>query len=154
MLKRVLDTNRLNRQLRKLRADSTREDASRLAQELIDLHETNAIVSPVEIEVLAGVRDPQELALTEEFLSHFVVIDAQRIPPDDWHTAKRLAKHVVRYDRDVPRRDRRRAREQNPKSEARDLGDCLITAIATRLGYEVDTEDKGLRRQAGRVNPH
>lgn len=153
MVKHVLDTNWLNRQLRKLRSDSNAEDARKLAQESIDRHDTNAIVSPVEIEILAGVRDPHELEPTEVFLSLFVIIDARKIPPADWETAKRLAKHVVRYDRDVPGRQRKRAREKNPRTEARDFGDCLISAIAARLHYEVDSEDRGLHRQAGRVNP-
>ena len=39
----------------------------------------------------------------------------------------------------------------NPRTQARNLGDFLITAIALRLNYAVLTDDRGLTRQAGRT---
>ena len=138
-------------ELKKLRSDSTRADAEQLARKLIEIYDTKAIVSPVEIEVLAGVRDPHELELTEVFLGQFEIIDQRHIPPRDWEQAGIIAKRVVKYDRQVPRRSRSRDREQNPRTQARNLGDCLITAIALRLNYAVLTDDRGLTRQAGRT---
>ncbi len=138
-------------ELKKLRSDSRRADAEQLARRLIEIYDTKAIVSPVEIEVLAGVRDPHELKLTEVFLGQFEIIDQRHIPPQDWEQARRIAKRVLRYDRDVSRRDRKRRRQANPKTELRQLGDCLITAIANRLHYEPITDDKGMKRQAGRA---
>jgi len=138
-------------ELKKLRSDSRRADAEQLARRLIEIYDTKAIVSPVEIEVLAGVRDPHELKLTEVFLGQFEIIDQRHIPPQDWEQASRIAKRVLRYDRDVSRRDRKRRRQANPKTELRQLGDCLITAIANRLHYEPITDDKGMKRQAGRA---
>ncbi len=138
-------------ELKKLDSDSTRADAERLARKLIEVFDTKAIVSPLEIEVLAGVRDPHELELTEVFLEQFELIDHRDIPPQDWEEAKRIAKRVVKYDRDVSRRHRKRRRQANPKTKLRQLGDCLITAIANRLHYEPITDDKSMERQAGRA---
>lgn len=126
------------------------DDAKQWAEELIRNKDTNAIVSPVEIEVLAGVRDAHDLELTEAFLSRFRVVDEGNVPQGDWDEAKRIAKRVVKYDREVPRKHRHRERAKHPRTGARQLGDCLITAIALRLGYVVLTDDRGLIRQAGR----
>jgi predicted nucleic acid-binding protein len=151
MRQRFFDSTKLMTELKKLRSDSRRADAEQLARRLIEIYDTKAIVSPVEIEVLAGVRDPHELKLTEVFLGQFEIIDQRHIPPQDWEQASRIAKRVLRYDRDVSRRDRKRRRQANPKTELRQLGDCLITAIANRLHYEPITDDKGMKRQAGRA---
>ncbi|MGA9925599.1 MAG: PIN domain-containing protein [Isosphaeraceae bacterium] len=139
MPQRFFDSTKLITELKKLRSDSTRADAERLAHKLIEIFDTKAIVSPVEIEVLAGVRDPHELELTEFFLAQFVIIDHRRIPPQDWKEAGRIAKRVIK-----------RRRQANPQTEQRQLGDCLIIAIANRLHYEFITDDKGMVRQAGR----
>jgi predicted nucleic acid-binding protein len=151
MRQRFFDSTKLMTELKKLRFDSTRADAERLDSKLIEIYDTKAIVSPVEIEVLAGVRDPHELELTEFFLGQFEIIDQRHIPPQDWEEARRIAKRVLKYDRDVSRRHRKRRRQANPKTEPRQLGDCLITAIANRLHYEPITDDKGMERQAGRA---
>ena len=150
---RIFDTTRLITQLKKLRAESTRADAQRLARELIDAYDTRAIASPVEIEVLAGVPDPHELELTEVFLAEFEVIDHGNIPQQDWQRAKQIAKRVIQYDPDVPRRHRKREPRQNPKTKARQLGDCFIAAIANRLHYDPIpiTDDRGMKKQAGRT---
>src|SRR5271157_6097199 len=152
MRQRFFDSTKLMTELKKLRSDSRRADVEQLACKLIEIYDTKAIVSAVEIEVLAGVRDPHELELTEAFLDEFDIVDERRIPPQDWEQAGIIAKRVVKYDRQVPRRSRRRDREQNPRTQARDLGDCLIAAIALRLNYAVLTEDRGIPRQAGRTS--
>jgi hypothetical protein len=92
MKNRAFDTNILVDQLRKLRPyeGKTPAEAESLARALIAGEETDAIVSPVEIEVLAGVRDRHELVLTESFLKIFRVIDQRRIIPADWEEARRL----------------------------------------------------------------
>ena len=56
---------------------------------------------------LAGV-------ITEVFLGQFEIIDQRHIPPRDWEQAGIIAKRVVKYDRQVPRRSRSRDREHNP----------------------------------------
>jgi predicted nucleic acid-binding protein len=153
MPKRLLDSTLLIAHFQRFSplAQKGPEDARNWANRLIDNKGTNAIVSPVVIELLAGVRDSHELALTEAFLEKFEVVDERRIPPQDWEQAGIFAKRVVKYDREVPRGSRRRDREQNPKTRARDLGDCLIMAIALRLNYVVLSHDRGIPRQAGRV---
>jgi hypothetical protein len=151
MPRRIFDSNKLMTQLRRLASDAKPLDAERLAEELIDLFKTNAIVTPVEIEVLAGVRDARELELTESFLRRFDVIDKRNIPANVWEDAKRIAKRVVKYDREVPRSQRKRRREVNPKTPARHLGDCLIMALANHFQCEIVTDDKGISKQAGRA---
>ena len=98
--------------------------------ELIEMHATNWICTPVAIEVLAGTRNQRELALHRAYLSAFAIIDDGRIPPADWQKARQLAQRVP---------DDRHAK-------ARDLGDCLIRAIAERLHCEVLASDKWYRR--------
>jgi hypothetical protein len=153
MRQRFFDSNKIITALRTLGPDSTPAEASRLALKLIEQHDTKAIVSPVEIEVLAGVRHPHDLELTESFLREFEIIDGRKIPPEDWEEAKRIAKRVVKYDREIPRHRRKRRREQNPKTPARQLGDCLLLAIANRLNYAIITGDQGVPRQGGRAGP-
>src|SRR5271157_2177650 len=127
MRQRFFDSTKLMTELKKLRSDSRRADVEQLACKLIEIYDTKAIVSPVEIEVLAGVRDPHELELTEVFLEQFEIIDQRHIPPQDWEQARRIAKRVLRYDRDVSRRHRKRRRQANPKSS------CGNSAIASSL---------------------
>lgn len=138
MPKRIFDSNRLIKQFRLLRpyAGKNPADAKRCAGELIEAFGTDAIVSPVEIEFLAGIVDPHEMDLAEAFLQRFRIIDERRTPPEDWLEARRIAKHVVR------------------NSGRRDLGDCLILAIAHRLHYDVSSSDGGLTRQQGRTQQH
>jgi predicted nucleic acid-binding protein len=154
MPKRLLDSSLLISHFRRISklAEKGREDARVWAKRLIENKGTNAIVSPVVIEMLAGVRDSHELSLTEAFLDEFDVVDERRIPPQDWVLAGIIAKRVLKYDRQVPRRSRRRDREQNPRTQARDLGDCLIAAIALRLNYTVLSDDRGIPLQAGRTS--
>ena len=95
------------------------------AKELIELHGSDLIATPVAIEFIAGVQSSDELRLARAFLKPFRVMDDGRILSEDWKEAERLAARV-------PSDGRRRQ-----------LGDCLIRAIADRLNCEVLSLDKG-----------
>jgi predicted nucleic acid-binding protein len=133
--KRVLDTNILLAHFHRLRPlDGKREaEAENWARTLIEDKQSDAIVSPVEVEFLCGVLNEHERRLRECYLRPFRVIDDHKTLPQDWQEAKRLAKHP------------------GFRASPRDLGDCLITAISDRLKHEVITDDKGLVRQRGRT---
>lgn len=103
-------------------------DAEQWARRLIAVHDTDAIVTPVFIEVVAGVRNRVELELTRSFLKHFRVLDAGRITDEDWEETRRLAQRVP------------------SNGKPRQLGDCLIAAIGKRLHYEVIRFDRGFPR--------
>ena len=100
---------------------------------MIKDNDSKLILSPVEVEFLCGVVDEHEMRLREAFLRPFEVIDDHRTLPEDWKEARRLAKHPG----------------YQPRS--RDLGDCLLIAIAGRLHLEILTDDRGLKRQRGRT---
>ena len=154
MPKRIHDTNILIDHFKRLNplSDKGPADAEAWARILIKDKGTDAIVSPIAVEVLAGVRDSHELTLTEAYLAVFNLIDGGVTRVDHWEEAKRIAKRVLKYDREIPRAKRQRPRQDKPKTGSRDLGDCLITAIANQNGYEVLTNDKGLMRQSGRTS--
>ncbi len=107
------------------RRKPTLKDVADWAGELIEMHDTKKIVTPVEIEFLAGATSAQELRLFRHFLAAFTIVDDERIPPADWQEVRRLAQRV--------RRD----------GKPRQLGDCLIRAIARRLNFDVITYDSG-----------
>jgi len=129
--RRLLDTSVLVaywRHRRSLRInDATVEDAKRWAEELIEQHGSRAIATPVSIEFLAGTRSGHELRLARSYLDHFAEIDHGRITPDDWRQARRMAERVP------------------PNGKPRQMGDCLIRAVAKRLNHEIVTLDQGLR---------
>jgi predicted nucleic acid-binding protein len=100
-------------------------DVRKWAKELIAFQDTDAIVTPVYLEMVAGVTNRHELDLTRAYLAEFQCIDERRILEEDWDDAIRRAQRV-------PASGRRR-----------DLGDCLIRAIAERLNYDVQTSDLG-----------
>lgn len=109
-------------------AGKTAADAAGWAQRLIAVHDTDAIVTPVFVEFIAGVTNSVELELTRSFLKEFRVLDGGRITIDDWEETRRLAQRI-------------------PMSgKPRQLGDCLIAAIGKRLHYEVIRFDKGFPR--------
>lgn len=109
--------------------DHSVQEAAGWARKLIVLHGADAVVTPVLIEFAAGVTSRREAELTRAFLDEFRVVDAGRIPPEDWIEARRLAQRV-------------------PKDgKPRQLGDCLIAAIAKRLRFEVIRLDKGFPRR-------
>ncbi|HVS69813.1 MAG TPA: PIN domain-containing protein [Phycisphaerae bacterium] len=99
----------------------------RWAEELIELHGTDAILTPIYIEVIVGTTTSGDLRLWEAFLAKFTCIDQWNILPDDW-------KEAVRFAKRIPRQTRKRK-----------LGDCLIRAICKRLRYETVSHDKDFR---------
>jgi predicted nucleic acid-binding protein len=129
MEKEVLDTSVLIRHWRRCRAAMrgpvTPAVVRGWAESLIRQRKTDAIVTPVYVEMLAGATSAEELRLTRAFLEKFRRIDGGRIPEGDWAEAIRLAQRVPR------------------DAKPRQLGDCLIRAIAKRLRYTVFTHDAG-----------
>lgn len=103
-------------------------DAKSWAEELIDLHDTDAIVTPVAIEFVAGSRTSLELKLMRAYLSKFRLIDKGKISLEEWQDARRLAERVP------------------VDGKPRHLGDCLIRAIAKHRKYEVSTIDRTFPR--------
>jgi predicted nucleic acid-binding protein len=127
MAKFVLDTSVLlhwwNERRSRHRGPVTVDHAQAWGRALAAAEKTTAIVTPVLIEVVGGTTRAAELRLMRAFLEPFVCVDGQRITAHDWEEARRLAQRVPR--------DRR----------PRQLGDCLIRAIANRLHYEVRSGD-------------
>jgi predicted nucleic acid-binding protein len=131
MARRILDTSVILRHWLECGGYSgqTKKDEVReWAKKLIEIRGTNLIVTPVLIEMLAGANTAAELDLLRAYLEQFRVIDERKIPAQDWSKAQDYAQRV-------PRRGNRRQ-----------LGDCLIRAIADRLHYDVDTLDKRFPR--------
>jgi hypothetical protein len=154
MAGRIIDTAILIKHFRLLQpySENTPSHAEVHANDLIRMLGTNLTVTPVEIEVLAGVRDRHELELTEAYLKPFHMVDKRKIIPEDREEARRLAKHIPRLKQPrISRRQREKKQMKWKEISSRDLGDCLILAIARRLNLELLTEDKGLRTQEGRT---
>jgi predicted nucleic acid-binding protein len=107
---------------------STPVDSREWARELIRLEESATIVTPVLIEMLCGARSAHELRLTKAYLDEFRVIDDGKVTTADWDEAIRLARRIP------------------PDGRPRQLGDCLIRAIAKRLKFKVRTFDTGMSR--------
>jgi predicted nucleic acid-binding protein len=130
----ILDTNVLVEHWRRSRIGRldrfTTRDARSWAERLIELHATDAIVTPIYLEFICGARDARELVLIEEYLAAFRVVDRWDIRANDWKDAHRIARRVPLGTHPKPR----------------DLGDCLIRAIARRLRYKVHTADLGFPR--------
>jgi predicted nucleic acid-binding protein len=108
--------------------DFTTADAEAWADKLIELHGNAEIVTPVRLEFLAGTRNPHELRLATAFLGRFHVTDKGNVTAADWQTAEQQASRI------------------SPDGKPRDLGDCLIGAIAQRLRRDVFTLDQRFRR--------
>ena len=108
--------------------ESTPTDAASWGNQLILLEQTNAIVTPVYLEFIAGARSRHELQLTEAYLQTFECVDGGQVLEEDWEEALRLARWIP------------------ANSKPRQLGDCLIKAIARRLRYTVRTFDLGFPR--------
>ncbi len=133
MRKRVLDTSILILHWRTSRGGSsldrsTEDDARTWAHRLIALEKADAIVTPVYVEMICGVRGSHELLLTTAYLHSFRVIDGGNVLPEDWREAIRLARRVPR------------------NGKPRQLGDCLVRAISDRLNHNVRTVDQGFPR--------
>jgi len=93
------------------------------ARHLIKLQDTNAIVTPVYIECVSGAKTGNELRLMRVFLREFNIIDEWHVSDADWKKACNGAERVP------------------PDGKPRQLGDCLIKAIADRLNHEVFSFD-------------
>jgi predicted nucleic acid-binding protein len=136
MRRQLLDSNLLIRHWRLSKrgdlANKTRADATRWASELIENRQSRLIATPVVIEFLAGVQSSHELELARAYLNEFDVIDEGEIPKADWDEARRLAQRVP------------------AGGGPRQLGDCLLRAIAIRFRCGVDTRDKRFPGTAGR----
>jgi predicted nucleic acid-binding protein len=78
---------------------------------------------PVYIEFLAGVRNSVELQLATAYLKEFEILDNGTVEKADWSEAERVARRVPQDGR------------------PRQLGDCLIRALAKRLRGDVATLD-------------
>jgi hypothetical protein len=128
----ILDTSELLRWWNERRSNFggmlTPSVAESWARELIEKHDTNAIVTPVYLEVMAGTRSKKDHEMMRAYLRPFACVDEQKLLPRDWQEALRLAQRVPH--------------DQRP----RDLGDCLIRAIANRLSCNVLTLDQGFPR--------
>ena len=138
MRRRLLDTQRLIahwKRRREGRPEATIrvEEAKKWAQELIAFRKTDAIATPVRVEFLAGVHNPDDLLLARAYLADFRVVDDGMTTAETWEEAERLAS----WARGAPRK----------------LGDCLIFAIASILGYEVDSEDSDFVRMRSGPQP-
>lgn len=130
MSRRILDTSILIRHWqRHAKSLQTAEDAARLGCELDALYNTKAILTPVYIEFVAGARTAAELELSRAYLAVLEIVDAGRILKEDWQKARQIAERVPR------------------NGKPRQLGDCLIRAIAVRLKYyDVLTADDSFPR--------
>lgn len=131
MPKRVLDTSKLLNHWKRYRPASgvrTTQGAEDWARRLIEIEQTDAIVTPVELELLAGDLNQGDRALTTAYLKPFRVIDEGRILSQDWRETRRLVQRI--WPQPSPRR--------------RGLVDCLIRAIASRLNHDLVTDDRGI----------
>jgi hypothetical protein len=126
----ILDTCILVENWRRMRAKQKKfvdeKEIDRWAKKLIRLEDSNAILSPIRLEIMGGIHNRKEYRQMERYLSHFRVIDEGIILPQDWSQAEQLHRLEI---------------EKHGKA----LGplDSLIKAIAHRLGHEVRSEDKG-----------
>ncbi len=94
------------------------------AERLTVVQRSDAILTPVYVEFLCGHATAHSVRLAKAYLNRFAVLDAGRILPTEWKQAKRIA---ARVPADGLRRQ---------------MGDCLIRAIADRLNLEVVTFEK------------
>lgn len=128
MGKRLLDTSVLvsywHRRAPERLETVAPQQARAWAEDLIRATGSDLIVTPIYVEFVAGVRTSHELRLAVAYLAPFRILDEGNIPSRDWEEAKRLAARVPR------------------DGKPRQLGDCLIRAIAERLHCEILAVDK------------
>ncbi|MFO0964694.1 MAG: hypothetical protein U0793_03780 [Gemmataceae bacterium] len=91
------------------------------AKELIDLRNSNTIVTPVLVEFLCGARTNTERELFRAFLAPFQILDNREVAPDDWDCTQKYAERIPR------------------DGKPRELGDCLIKALAEKYRRSVDS---------------
>jgi hypothetical protein len=91
MAKKILDTSVLlhhwSRSGGNSPADRTVDEAKGWGKELAGLHDTDAIVTPVYLEMVVGVVSAHQLDLMRAFLGHFRIIDNGNLTPEDWKEA-------------------------------------------------------------------
>jgi hypothetical protein len=89
----VLDTSVLivfwRRSVRRPLDEYSPDDARGWARRLIALEETDAIVTPVYLEMVAGTQSQQEARLTRAYLEPFRILDGGRVIDQDWREACR-----------------------------------------------------------------
>ena len=131
MPRRVFDTNYLCGHWHKVRRDvATVSQAKAAGRQLLILHGSDGIFTPVKIEFLAGARDSLELRLFQAYLSAFPVLDNGETPSRDWTETTRIAQRIP------------------TNGKPRQLADCLIRATANRLHCEVLSGDKQVQDSA------
>lgn len=132
---RILDTNVLIDHWHRFpKRTRTTSDLKAHAEKLIEVHGTKLIVFPVLIEFLVGARSGEELKHYRAYLEPFEILDDGDIPCQDWEEAKRLA-------------------QWTKKDRERNLGDCLIKAIAKRFNGDVVSSDRDFRQRVPPERP-
>ncbi|WP_145281385.1 PIN domain-containing protein [Pirellulimonas nuda] len=111
----------------------TQKEAAEWAADLIQTHGTRSLVTPVCIEMLAGCTNSDSLLATRAFLAAFEVVDDGSLSKETVVLATSIAERIPHGGR---RQDVRK----------RDLGDCLIRALADRHSRDVLTLDRGMPR--------
>ncbi len=133
----ILDTNILILHWHQSRggplASRTADDAEGWAHKLIQVHQTDAIVTPVYIEFVCGVTNRHEMELSRAYLKPFRVIDEGVITAADWVVARQFAERIP----------------PGPEPFRRGAVDCLIKAISQRLRHDLRTSDLGMPRSLG-----
>ena len=130
MNRTVLDTQQLVTFWRKRQtATGDRTPAPEVAAEwgrlLARRTGTDAILSLTYLEFVGGAGSGEELKAYRAFLATLEVVDGWDMRPVDLEDARRRAERVP------------------PSRRPRGAVDCLIRAVAGRLGYAVRTRDQG-----------
>jgi predicted nucleic acid-binding protein len=93
------------------------------ARDLARVRQSKAILTPIYIEFMAGAKSAKDIRLFRSYLSEFVILDDGKVFKTDWDVALQIAERVP------------------PDGKPRQLGDCLIRALARRLNCEVVSKD-------------
>lgn len=93
------------------------------ARNLITLRQSKSILTPIYVEFMAGAKSAKDIRLFRSYLAEFVVIDEGNVFKADWDVALQIAERVP------------------VDGKPRQLGDCLIRALARRLNCEVVSKD-------------
>lgn len=128
MRHRAFDTNYLIGAWRDPRPPADLTESRARARRFVRDMGTALNMTPVRIEFLCGATSARERVLLEAFLEQFEIADGGDVRPEAWREAERLAARVPR------------------DGKPRQLGDCLIRAIASRLRLDVLTSDLGFPR--------
>ena len=131
-MKKILDTSILiyhwNQSIHAKKHALTTTPASRQlvriwARDLIKLRQSQLILTPIYIEFIAGATSARDLLLFRTFLGEFKILDDGSLSKADLVAAQSIAERVP------------------PDGRPRQLGDCLIRALARRLNYDVVSKD-------------